>query len=222
MNVQMERSEFSEDGAGERDESAEARLAKGFSERLRQVIGSRSVLKFSQECGISDSLMRKYLAGSQPGLGKLVRLAEVGGVSVEWLATGRKAAGQHLVSDGVVARANGSGGLAPLFDSNWVRAQERRDTGAFVHAVAMGDAMEPTISVGAPLLLDPQATVVKHDGIYVLRWNGEVAPKRVQIDWGGGVWVRSDNPRYQDQLIPAEAVPQLEIVGRVVWVGKRL
>ena len=203
----------------------EALLARAFSQRLRQVIGNRSVLRFSQECGISDSLMRKYLAGSQPGLAKLVRLAEVAGVSVEWLATGRE--GSEI---GALARsAPGSddhhepadgqaGGLPPLFDRRWLNHEAH----SLQHMTAVCDSMEPTISIGAPLLIDPSFTQVRHDAIYMLRWQGTLVPKRLQIDWEGGVWVRSDNPLYEDQRIPAQAVHRLDVVGRVVWVGRRI
>ncbi|MDN3519557.1 hypothetical protein QWY84_18265 [Aquisalimonas lutea] len=44
---------------------------------------------FANACGLSDSLIRKYLAGSLPGLDKVVVIAREAGVSVEWLATGR-------------------------------------------------------------------------------------------------------------------------------------
>lgn len=37
---------------------------------------------------MSDSLVRKYLAGSLPGLDKAIVMARVAGVSLEWLATG--------------------------------------------------------------------------------------------------------------------------------------
>lgn len=224
MNNQMDSNQMIDLGHEDQNQLMEARVAQAFSDRLRQVIGNRSVLKFSQECGISDSLMRKYLAGSQPGLGKLVRLAEVGGVSVEWLATGRGVAPRTLgarTGSGNVTTL-GSGALPPLFERNWLQGQERRERGAFTHAVAMGDAMEPTISSGAPLLLDTDINSVRHDGIYVLRWAGESVPKRLQLEWSGGVWVRSDNPAYEDQFVAAESVGDLQVVGRVVWVGQRL
>jgi len=204
---------------------AESLLARAFSQRLRQVIGNRSVLRFSQECGISDSLMRKYLAGSQPGLAKLVRLAEVAGVSAEWLATGREGSGVSTLartasdSDERKERADGqASALPPLFNRGWLDGEAP----SLKHVTAVCDSMEPTISIGAPLLIDPSFTQVRHDAIYVLRWHGALVPKRLQIDWEGGVWVRSDNPLYEDQRIPAQAVRQLDIVGRVVWVGRRI
>jgi len=64
-------------------------LERGFKERLKHVIGARSVLSFAKECGFSDSLLRKYLVGTIPGLDKALIISEVGGVSLDWLTTGR-------------------------------------------------------------------------------------------------------------------------------------
>jgi len=77
-----------EDKPERKQSSSDSELAREFGARLRQAIGSRSVLSFAKECGISDSLVRKYLAGSLPGLDKALVMARVAGVSLEWLATG--------------------------------------------------------------------------------------------------------------------------------------
>lgn len=61
----------------------------GFAARLKEAIGNESILSFSKRCGISEGTTRKYLTGSQPGIDKLLTLAAVAGVTIEWLATGR-------------------------------------------------------------------------------------------------------------------------------------
>lgn len=64
----------------------------GFPQRLKIAKGKSSANAFAQECGISESVFRKYLAGvSVPGADKLVDIARVGGVSLVWLATGEGA-----------------------------------------------------------------------------------------------------------------------------------
>lgn len=63
----------------------------GFSDRLGQIIQDEwedNAALFARSAGISDSLVRKYLKGeSEPGLSKLVAIAETASVSLEWLAT---------------------------------------------------------------------------------------------------------------------------------------
>lgn len=62
----------------------------GFPSRLRLAIGEMTPNAFALKCGMSDGLLRAYLAGSSyPGLEKLLVLAKNGGVSVGWLAAGR-------------------------------------------------------------------------------------------------------------------------------------
>jgi len=60
-----------------------------FANRLKTLIGEGSVSKFAKKCGIAESMLRKYLLGeSVPGGDKLVRVARVANVSLQWLATG--------------------------------------------------------------------------------------------------------------------------------------
>lgn len=58
-------------------------------DRIREIVAGEAVAAFARRCGITESLVRKYLGGSQPSAENLVLLASAGGVSVEWLATGR-------------------------------------------------------------------------------------------------------------------------------------
>lgn len=59
-----------------------------FSDRFKLVLGNASVNSFAQKCGVSESLLRKYLSGSCPGLDKAASIAEAAGVDLTWLATG--------------------------------------------------------------------------------------------------------------------------------------
>lgn len=43
---------------------------------------------FAKKVGIGGSLLRKYLAGGNPGLDKVLQIAQRAGVSLEWLAKG--------------------------------------------------------------------------------------------------------------------------------------
>lgn len=62
-----------------------------FPSRLASVIGEESVNSFARRVGCSEGVIRAYLRGSQsPGMKLLVRIAEISGASVEWLATGKE------------------------------------------------------------------------------------------------------------------------------------
>jgi len=48
------------------------------------------VASFGRRTGLNESLLRKYLHGAQPNTLNLVSIADAGGVTVDWLATGRE------------------------------------------------------------------------------------------------------------------------------------
>lgn len=60
-----------------------------FSDRLRDLIGTQTTSAFARKVGLSESLIRKYLAGSEPSLSKANQIAQRANVSLEWLATGQ-------------------------------------------------------------------------------------------------------------------------------------
>ena len=61
-----------------------------FALRLRQLIGPLSVSAFARKVDLGESLIRKYLTGSDPGLSKVIQIAQKCEVSVQWLATGKE------------------------------------------------------------------------------------------------------------------------------------
>lgn len=85
-----------------------------------------------------------------------------------------------------------------------------------------GDAMAPTLGIRDEVLvqLDIDAGWMP-DGLYVLRIDGAAQVRRLMFHpVRKEVTVQSDNPAYVDWpgLKPAE----LDVVGRVVWAGRRL
>lgn len=66
-----------------------AHESDGIAARLKGLIGTESVSSFSRRCGLGESLLRKYLAGSQPNAQNLIFIADAAGVTIDWLAAGR-------------------------------------------------------------------------------------------------------------------------------------
>ena len=63
--------------------------ADAFPNRLEALIGDLSVRAFARRAGVSDTFLRQCLAGrTEPTRAKLMAIAEAGGTTVEWLATG--------------------------------------------------------------------------------------------------------------------------------------
>jgi hypothetical protein len=84
-----------------------------------------------------------------------------------------------------------------------------------------GDSMEPTLKAGDDILVDSSdATERLRDGIYVLRIDDALNVKRLAVAPGGRLSIISDNERYPPMERRRE--DNVEIVGRVVWAGRRL
>jgi len=59
-----------------------------FAARLRILVAESTVSAFARKVGLSESLIRKYLKGSEPSLSRADQIARKVNVSLEWLATG--------------------------------------------------------------------------------------------------------------------------------------
>ena len=72
-----------------------------FPARLEALIGGMSVRAFARKAGVSDTFLRQCLAGrTEPTRTKLLAIAEAGGTTVEWIATGRSdSAAQPVVAE---------------------------------------------------------------------------------------------------------------------------
>ncbi len=104
---------------------------------------------------------------------------------------------------------------------------------------AKGDSMYPTIYDGDTLLIttyfykegtryhigkQPESINELRDGLYVIRIARSMLVKRLQILPGGSVEVISDNESYKPFVIPPDGSgidDQIQIIGRVEWVGRK-
>lgn len=60
-----------------------------FGERLKEAIGDESNMSFAKKCGLSDTLIGKYVRGeSYPSIAKLPAIAKACGKSMSWLLSG--------------------------------------------------------------------------------------------------------------------------------------
>ena len=92
---------------------------------------------------------------------------------------------------------------------------------AAVIVVAHGDSMKDTIGDGDPIVCDTSARELR-DKIYVFRRAGELVVKRVQRHGDGTISLISDNPAYREERLPHDESDQLEVIGRVGFVFRRL
>jgi hypothetical protein len=108
------------------------------------------------------------------------------------------------------------------FDAQWLRrlGLSGRDRLSVIRVA--GDSMAPTLSDGDEILVDGgDAGSRLRDGIYVLRIDEALVVKRLALHpEARRLSVRSDNPNYPSW--PDCDPARIDLVGRVVWVGRRL
>lgn len=122
-------------------------------------------------------------------------------------------------SGSTVTKENYTGTL--VFSNDWFR-ELGLVSSKLVVIKARGDSMIPTICAGEFLVVDTTHVEKLNDGIFVLRLDGDLFVKRLQKLFSGGVKIISDNPAYENQTIEPSDLQFLDIVGKVVWVGKNL
>ncbi len=84
-----------------------------------------------------------------------------------------------------------------------------------------GDSMIPTLSDGDCILVDTLETTLKRDGIYVIRNDETLSVKRISVNPSTGLLaIKSDNPLYETW--PDCKPSDINIIGRVIWVGRNL
>lgn len=123
-----------------------------------------------------------------------------------------------------LAASAGPGAIVELESAAPLRLEAEfvRRLGARPEALSMiavrGDSMAPTLEDGDSILVD---TDVRNggEGIQVVRHDGVLLVKRVRRS-GRSLQLVSDNPAYPP--IAVRAGERLEIVGRVVWLARRL
>ena len=94
---------------------------------------------------------------------------------------------------------------------------------ALVVVLVGGDAMAPTVRSGDQVLVDEACDHLTEDGMYLISAGMGRPPllRRLTFDPDGSrIWVSTDNGAYAaPRAVDAD---QIEIAGRVLWIGKRL
>ncbi|OHT19936.1 S24 family peptidase [Edaphosphingomonas haloaromaticamans] len=106
------------------------------------------------------------------------------------------------------------------FDANLLRSITRSPAERLYVAKGDGDSMFPTLINDDMVIFDTlQRQLNLQDRIWACSIHGAGAIKRLRSVGKGRVLVISDNPAVDNQEVQAE---DLFIVGRVIWVGRRM
>ena len=106
------------------------------------------------------------------------------------------------------------------FDEKWLR-QMGVDPARVALIRVEGDSMQPTLNDGDDIMVDAGATSTPlRDGVHVIRMDEMLMVKRLARGPAGRLSVLSDNPGYPDW--PDVAAKDVIVIGRVIWVGRKL
>lgn len=107
------------------------------------------------------------------------------------------------------------------FDAAWLRdlCQARPEDLSIIRV--SGDSMAPALADGDDVLVDCSTGARLRDGMYVLRRDDTLMVKRLALaPTSRTLTVSSDNPAYPTwRDVPVDSVV---ILGRVVWIGRKL
>ncbi len=143
---------------------------------------------------------------------------------------GAATAGDYVLIPHLDIGASAGGGAEPggetpvailAFQSGWVRSVASGRPEALSVIQVEGDSMLPTLADGDNILVDTDDRERLRDGIYVLRTDDALLVKRLSVNPATRrLTIRSDNDAYPswDDCDPSTVA----VIGRVVWVGRRL
>lgn len=81
---------------------------------------------------------------------------------------------------------------------------------------ASGDSMSHTIEDGDWLLVDVGRRDVSDSGVYIFTANDKYKCKRLNMTLDGRLEVKSDNPKYKDEIVGPNDGVEIMIIGRVL------
>lgn len=210
-----------------------------FRARLEQLMNGESPFSWAARIGLSKgSFARVWKEGTIPSPNNLRLIADKTGVSIDWLLSGREPMMQKTARSldeaadfTLVPRfsinVGEEGSLSSeqivdhlAFKRGWLKDIGLDEQELFL-TTSRGDSMEPFIPEGALLLVD-QRRKMPADGVFLLLLEGELISRRLQRDMDGGVWIRCDNERYPPLKVEKDQIQCLRVLGRVVWLGRKV
>jgi DNA-binding XRE family transcriptional regulator len=209
---------------------------KTIGDRLRFLRGKEKLPDFAERFGVSKSTLGRYEKGtSVPDAEFLTHICQQLDVCPQWLLMGGEKPCQPFVKDCPSGACDTAGPSCIVRDyanlssfktfmdffQNWV-VDQGFEVEKLLSVRITGDSMMPTFSAGSLVLVDMNQSDISADAIFALRQDDKVIVRRIQKMVNGDIHVKTDNPRYEDQIVRSESLPMLDVVGRVIWAGVHL
>ena len=213
-----------------------------FTKGLRLVMQAQGQkpAPLSEAAGLGTTAVRDiFRKGGSPKITTAVRLAQALGTTVDAIISAGSGGGLTAelpatveepafvpVYD-IVASA-GHGAVVEsetvlcnmAFDPAFLREMTQAKGADLAIIRVKGHSMEPTLLDDDHVLVDRTKRNLAYDGLFVLRFDDVLHVKRIgRSAKRGNVMVTSDNPAYEKLDMPKE---EIDVVGRVLWVGRKV
>jgi phage repressor protein C with HTH and peptisase S24 domain len=222
------------------------KIAKSeIGDRIKHARGNDTQKEFAKNLGFSSSYLSEVETGkTKPSLQLLLNISQFTKYSLHWLLTGEGAmfiehsesmvregsapygalgeftfVPKVALEDGKAMEVNGIKRERYAFRQTWLEAKGSMKDLALIEA--RGDSMDPTVADGDIVLIDRSKKKVVNGTLYALCTKNAVMIKRLQPTGATRIKVMSDNKLYDSYEIDLET-GDMEIIGRVIWIGREL
>lgn len=206
-----------------------------------------SKAELARRIGVSRATVSMWESGQIESLkdDHLLQLAELLNLSPKWLNSGKgprrvpargaaksegPAANYTFVTRVYGPRLSAGGGRisweheeidsSHAFRRDWLKRKGLAAKDCCIISVE-GESMAPFLCTGDVVLVNKADREIRSGEVYAIAVGDELRVKRLARRADGAVEIHSDNPapEYAMQLIEADAIERLQIIGRVVWRG---
>jgi phage repressor protein C with HTH and peptisase S24 domain len=116
--------------------------------------------------------------------------------------------------------ANRENDLPPLaFREDWIRRKNVTSRSNLRVCDVRGDSMEPYLEDGDTVLIDTGQQDIVDNEVYAIAYGNDLRIKRIAKRFDGGLFVRSDNPKYPEEIISPTDMEHVRVLGRKLWRG---
>lgn len=102
------------------------------------------------------------------------------------------------------------------FPAHWFKAKGTKPQNCRAIYVR-GDSMAPTLNDNDTVMIDITRTQVRDDAIFALVYHDELYIKRLFRLPGGGIELRSDNPRHPNRVVTGSELEAVHVLGEMIW-----
>lgn len=111
-------------------------------------------------------------------------------------------------------------GMPPLaFRRDWLSRQHVSGKANLRICRVSGDSMEDYLQDGDAVLIDLGQVAVQDGQVYAIRYGDELRIKRLSRRFDGGLLIRSDNKRYEEESLSPQDAEHIQVLGRCLWRG---